>query len=187
MRVKKALHYIRLLYRVEGWAKRKKMTPEQLLRLRRRYSARLLKSFKEWLKELMAQPDVLPKSLLCRAASYALSRWEALERYTTDARLSIDSNEIERAIRPVALGRKNWLFCASEVSSEAAAICYSLIASCKMAGVDPQLYLSDGWCVSPAIPGAASVNSAPSVEGLVEAEALENRRKQTQEAAAPLT
>jgi transposase len=142
-RVKKALKYIRLLYRVEGWAKRKTFPADQLLRLRARWSVRILKSFKAWLSKLMAEPDVLPKSFLCAACSYALSRWEALNIYTTDSRLSIDSNEIEREIRPVAIGRKNHLFCASEVGARAAAILYSLIASCKMAGADPQKYLED--------------------------------------------
>jgi hypothetical protein len=141
--VKKALKYIRLLYRVEAYARRKNLSPPQLLYRRSRWSARLLKRFKLYLQELMAQPEVLPKSLLCKACSYAINRWKELTEYTADPQLAIDSNEIERQIRPVALGRKNWLFCASEVGAEASALFYSLINTCKLNDVDPWLYLTD--------------------------------------------
>jgi hypothetical protein len=77
------------------------------------------------------------------AVHYTLKRWDALSRYVEDPQLAIDSNAIEREFRPVAIGRKNWLFCASEVGAESSAIIYSLIASCRLANVDPWDYLTD--------------------------------------------
>ena len=79
----------------------------------------------------------------CKACFYALSRWESLMVYTTDPALSIDSLPIERQIRYVALGRKNWMFCASEVGADALAIIYSIINSCRMQKIDPFLYVED--------------------------------------------
>jgi transposase len=82
-------------------------------------------------------PRLLPKSLFGSAVAYTLKRWDTLSCFTQDPGLAIDSNAVEREIRPVALGKKNWLFCASEVGAEASAIIYSLIASCRLANIDP--------------------------------------------------
>ena len=141
--VQKALKYIKLLYRVERYARQRNFSPPELRYRRCRWSAKLLKHFKEYLQQVMARPEVLPKSLLCKACSYTLTRWTELTEYTANPQLSIDSNEIERQIRPVTLGRKNWLFCSSEVGAEASALFYSLINTCKLNGVDPWLYLTD--------------------------------------------
>ena len=135
-----ALRYIRVLYRIEVIGKG---NPEKLARLRNRFSKRVLKLLNQWLIEKFSDPKILPKSSLGSAISYVLTRWEGLCRYAEDPKLSIDSNPIERQIRPVALGRKNWLFCASEVGAEAACVMYSLIASCKLNDVDPHEYLVD--------------------------------------------
>lgn len=135
-----ALRYIRVLYRIEGLGKE---SPPKLLRLRQRFSRRVLTLFKGWLDQQLSTPTLLPKSSLGTAITYTLARWEGLNRYTEDAALSIDSNPIERQIRPVAIGRKNWLFCASETGAESACILYSLIASCKLNGIDPHAYLVD--------------------------------------------
>jgi transposase len=81
------------------------------------------------LKNKAQDPSLLPKSYFGTAINYTLKRWENLSRYLTDARLAIDSNAVEREIRPVAPCKKNWLFCASEVGAEASAILYSLIVS----------------------------------------------------------
>ena len=137
---KEALRYIRALYRIEEVGR---ASPEKIPRLRRRFSKKVLDLFKKWLDAKLQEPKTLPKSTLAGAISYALTRWEGLCRYTENAILSIDSNPIERQIRPVALGRKNWLFCASEIGAEAACVMYSLIASCKLAGVEPHEYLTD--------------------------------------------
>ena len=75
------------------------------------------------------------------AIRYALSRWEALTRYVADGRLEVDNNPVERAIRPLALGRKNWLFAGSNTGGHRAAAIASLIATAKLNGLDPEAYL----------------------------------------------
>lgn len=138
-----ALRYIRALYHVESRIRDGDLKPPEILRLRQRFSKKILALFHLWLRRQAQAPTLLPKSLFGKAVGYALKRWEALCRYTEDPMLAIDSNAVEREIRPVALGKKNWLFCASEVGAEASAIIYSLIASCRLAEVDPADYLTD--------------------------------------------
>ena len=75
------------------------------------------------------------------AVRYALGRWEALMRYCDDGRLEIDNNAAERALRAVALGRKNYLFAGSDRGGESAAAIYSLIGTAKLNGIDPERYL----------------------------------------------
>ncbi len=75
--------------------------------------------------------------------SYTLNLWTELTRYVEDGRLAIDNNTVERAMRGVAVGRKNWLFCGSESGGQRAAVIYSLIETCKRAGVEPFEYLRD--------------------------------------------
>jgi transposase len=138
-----ALRYMRALYHVEAWIREKELKPPDILRLRRRFSKKILALFHRWLRQRAQEPTLLPKSLFGKAVGYTLKRWEALGRYAEDPMLAIDSNAVEREIRPVALGKKNWLFCASEVGAEASAIIYSLIASCRLAEIDPSEYLTD--------------------------------------------
>ena len=83
------------------------------------------------------------KSSLARALRYALSRWSSLTRYTTDGRLEISNNAAERAIRPLAVGRKNWLFAGSDTGGERAATIYTIIETAKMNGLEPEAYLRD--------------------------------------------
>jgi transposase len=78
-----------------------------------------------------------------RALSYTLRRWNALVRYTEDGRYPIDNNPIENAIRPIALGRKNWLFAGSEQAGRRAAAILSLLATAKANGIDPHAWLTD--------------------------------------------
>jgi len=87
--------------------------------------------------------EVLPKSPLADACQYALHNRRALERYLEDGRLEIDNNGAERAIKPVVLGRKNWLFAGSEAAAKRAAILLSLVNTCKNLGMDPFVYLRD--------------------------------------------
>ena len=81
------------------------------------------------------------KSEIAGAIRYALSRWGALVRYRDDGRIEIDNNTVERALRAVALGRKNYLFAGSDAGGERAAAIYSLVGTAKLNGVDPQAYL----------------------------------------------
>ena len=94
------------------------------------------------LVETLAQ-DAMPSSRLGKACSYTLSQWTRLTAYAEDPRIQFDNNAIERHMKAVATGRKNWLFCGNEAGGRRAAVVYTLIESCKAAGVEPFAYLTD--------------------------------------------
>jgi transposase len=84
----------------------------------------------------------LPQSKFGQAIGYALNHWEELLRYTTDGALEIDNNRSERTLRPVAIGRKNWMFFGSDRGGETAAICMSVLATAKRHGIEPVAYVT---------------------------------------------
>jgi transposase len=88
-------------------------------------------------------PSSSQKTKLAEAIRYALSRWDGLCRFVDDGRIEIDSNVVERAIRPIALNRKNALFAGSDGGAEHWAVIASLIETCKLNGVNPQAYFND--------------------------------------------
>ncbi len=138
-----ALAYIRLLYDVEDEARTLSSTERQ--RLRQEKSAPRLAQFRAWLESQQASRGgpVLPKSPMGQAVVYALNQWEALGVYTTDGELAIDNNAAENALRRVAIGRKNWLFCGSDNGGNTAAVLFSLMATCQRHGMDPFASLRD--------------------------------------------
>ena len=97
----------------------------------------LLEELGDWLSE----QEFLPKSVTGKAATYTRNQWRALNRYIEDGDLSIDNNAAERAMRPVAIGRKNWLFVGSPLAGERASILMTLVGSCKTNHVEPWAYL----------------------------------------------
>ena len=99
----------------------------------------ILAALKQWLEETLGK--LSRKSDTALAVRYALSRWNALLRYVDDGTIEIDNNAAERALRTVALGRKNYLFAGSDAGGERAAALYSLIGSAKLNGLDPEAYL----------------------------------------------
>jgi transposase len=101
----------------------------------------LLADLEPWLREKLAL--ISQKTKLAEAIRYALARWEGLTRFLDDGRIEIDSNAVERSIRPIALNRKNALFAGSDGGGENWAIVASLIETCKLCGVDPHAYLAD--------------------------------------------
>jgi hypothetical protein len=80
---------------------------------------------------------------LAKAMNYMLARWASFTRFLDDGRICLSNNAAERGLRGIALGRKSWLFCGSDRGGQRAAAIYSLIVTCKMNGVDPQLWLAD--------------------------------------------
>jgi hypothetical protein len=94
---------------------------------------------RKWMEKALR--SLSAKSETAGAIRYALSRWRALTRYTEDGLLEIDNSAAERALRAVALGRKNYLFAGSDCGGECAAAMYSLIGSAKLNGLDPEFYL----------------------------------------------
>jgi len=99
----------------------------------------LIDELHKWMEKAARQ--LSPKSETSGAIRYSLSRWRALTRYIDDGQLEIDNNSAERALRVVALGRKNYLFAGSDTGGERAAAIYSLIGSAKLNGLDPEHYL----------------------------------------------
>ena len=142
------LRFIQVLYRAESLIKLRlsrhpKFDPDATrLALRRRFARPVLRLMKSELERHLSSSKLLPKSLLAQAIAYTLTRFDGLSLYADDPRLHIDSNPIEREIRHVAIGRKNYMFCASEVGAEAAGIMYSLLVSAKRRGTDPGRYLA---------------------------------------------
>jgi hypothetical protein len=134
-----AIAYIRLLNDVEDEAKN--ALPAERARIRQERAAPILVQFRGWL--LSQQATVLPKSPMGQAITYALNQWAALTVYLLDGELDIDNNAAENAVRRIALGRKNWLFCGSDNGGRTAAILFSLIATCQRHDVNAFDYLTD--------------------------------------------
>jgi hypothetical protein len=99
----------------------------------------LLDEFGRWLEDTLRR--ISQKSALAEAIRYATTRWAALTRYVADGRIEIDNNAAERALRAVALGRKNYLFAGSNAGGERAGALYSLIGTAKLNDLDPEAYL----------------------------------------------
>jgi len=115
--------------------------PEERREVRQLRSQPLLDSLKQWLEETLGK--LSRKSDTAVAVRYALGQWDALVRYCDDGRLEIDNNAAERALRAVALGRKNYLFAGSDAGGERAAAIYSLVGTAKLNGLDPETYLRE--------------------------------------------
>jgi transposase len=133
------LAYIKQLYEVEE--KAKDLSDLARAAVREKESRPILVKIEAWLKE--QQPKALPKSPIAEAIGYAINHWKALTRYLEAGFLSIDNNAVERGLRTVALGRKNWMFAGSDKGGQTAAILISFTATCKLLGVDPLAYLRD--------------------------------------------
>jgi transposase len=134
-----ALHRIGALYGIEALIRGK--PPDERQRRRQAQALPLIDSLKAWIEATL--PKLSGKSDLAQAMRYALGRWDALTRYLGDGRLAIDNNTAERALRCVALGRKNYLFAGSDTGGERAAAIYSLIETAKLNGLDPEAWLRD--------------------------------------------
>lgn len=117
------------------------LSPRARAQMRREQAAPLLAELRAWLE--MTATKVLSKSPMSRAIGYVLNQWEALTRYLEDGRLEMTNNAAERALKPFAIGRKNWLFFQREGGGRTAAILMSLLMTAKAAGVNPQDYFRD--------------------------------------------
>ena len=134
-----ALERIAALYAIEKEIRGR--PPDERREIRQTRARPLLESFRQWLE--ICLPKLSQKSDTTAAVKYALGRWEALTRYAEDGGLEIDNNAAERALRAVALGRKNYLFAGSDRGGERAATLYSLIGTAKLNNLDPESYLRD--------------------------------------------
>jgi len=136
-----ALKEIQKLYIIERICKEEQLSFEQVKEVRKLKSVRILRDLGLWLQQQYLQ--VLPKSAIGKAIGYSLERWERLSAYVNDGRLNIDNNPVENSIRPVALGRKNYLFAGSHEAAKRSGMLYSLLGTCKMNGVEPNAWLKD--------------------------------------------
>ena len=130
-----ALEQIGLLYNIEREAKEQQLDPGQILQLRQTEAVPVLESLGKWMKETYQK--VLPKSAIGKALGYSISRWPELMLYATDGKLNIDNNPVENQVRPVAIGRKNYLFAGSHEAAKRSAMLYSLMGTCKLHGINP--------------------------------------------------
>lgn len=140
-RASHALIEIQQLYALERQAKLQELSAEQCQLLREEQAVPILINLKAWMLENYR--SVLPKSTIGEALHYSLQRWDKLMLYTTDGKLEIDNNLVENAIRPVAIGRKNYLFAGSHNGARRAAMLYSFLGTCKINKINPFEWLRD--------------------------------------------
>lgn len=140
------LNEVRELYGIERKAKEKEMDHQQRLKLRKKESIPILEKLNLWLKEnepAQKPQNPTPKSPIGVAILYALKRWDKLSLYAQHGHLEIDNNPVENAIRPVAIGRKNYLFAGSHEAAQRAAMVYSFFATCKANDVEPYEWIKN--------------------------------------------
>lgn len=138
-----ALAHIGGLYKVEETIRTRELTGEGKLKLRRDHSEPKVTAFWAWCDQQCQRHDLAPSNPLTKALKYAMARVGSLKIFLGDPDVPIDTNHLERALRPVPMGRKNWLFCWTELGAEQVAIIQSLLATCRLHGVDPYTYLVD--------------------------------------------
>ena len=136
-----ALKQIGMLYKVEAMATDQQMNYQERADLRKRLAYPILCAFEKWIVNYF--PKAIPKGRMEQALGYSYSLFHRLSRYHLDGRYQIDNNLAENAIRPLALGRKNYLFCGNHDAAENAAIMYSLLGCCKTNDVNPREWLTD--------------------------------------------
>lgn len=141
-RAEYALALFQQLYAIERKIKDQALTGNAVVQLRQQEAMPILQNLKTWMAEEYPKL-VVKKSPIAQAMAYFLPRWEKLCIYTRDARLNIDNNLVENAIRPVAVGRKNYLFAGSHEAAQRAAMVYSLLATCKLHNINPYYWLRD--------------------------------------------
>ena len=142
-----ALLQIKKLYNIEADIKEliaeKKLRPDKIAKYRKQHALPVLNDFKDWLKTVIDAPEVLPKSYLMEACSYALTHWSGLNLYLNYGNVPISNITVEQQIRHLKLGSKNWLLAASETGAKTIAVMNSLVCSCKMNGINCLEYFTD--------------------------------------------
>ena len=136
-----AMEVMQSIYRVEREAREQGLDADRRRDLRQQEAKPLLEAMRPWLEGI--RPRHLPKSPMGDAINYTLRQWDTLVRYLDDGRLEIDNNRVERQMRSVAVGRKNWMFAGSAGGARRAATAYSLVCTCGLLGIEPWAYLRD--------------------------------------------
>lgn len=154
-----ALELIGKLYDIERYARENQLDHQARKQIRQDQALPILVEFKQWMDDNLM--TVAPRSSIGIAIAYTLNLWTRLARYIEDGRLEIDNNLIENSIRPIALGRKNYLFAGSHESAENIAIMYSLLGTCKIRNVEPESWLRHVLSVLPDTPDSQLVSLLP--------------------------
>jgi transposase len=136
-----AMEEIQKLYIIERICREQNLSFAETKVVRQLKSVPILKSLGKWMKDEYIK--AMPKSLIGKALGYSIERWEKLSLYTEDGKLNIDNNPVENSIRPVALGRKNYLFAGSHEAAKRSGMLYSLLGTCKMHNIEPYNWLKD--------------------------------------------
>jgi transposase len=140
-RAEHVLGEMQKLYMIERSAKEQQLSFEQIKELRQEKSLTILNTLGEWMKQQYLQ--TLPKSAIGKALAYSIERWEKLSLYAENGMLNIDNNPVENSIRPVALGRKNYLFAGTHEAARRSGMLYSLLSTCKMHQIEPYAWFKD--------------------------------------------
>lgn len=143
LRANWVLYQIQNLYRIEARLRESKAGPALRAAVRTSQSTMILNRLKRALENMEASQRHLPSSTFGKAISYTLSHWELLTKYVANGRIEIDNNGVENAIRPTAIGKKNWLFFGDAEAGQRSAVIYTIIESCRRRGIDPHEYLRD--------------------------------------------
>jgi transposase len=138
-----ALALIGALYRHEEVIRERGLAGKEKLAYRSAHSEPVVHAFWAWCDRQCHRPDLLPSSPLAKALHYALARKESLQVFLADPEVAIDTNHLERALRPIPMGKKNWLFAWTEIGAERVGVIQSLLVTCRLQGVDPYTYLVD--------------------------------------------
>jgi transposase len=138
-----ALSIIALLYRHEKIIKEKRLVGADKQAYRSEHTEPVVKSFWTWCEQQCQRHDLLPSDKLTKALKYAMNRRTALQVFLSDPDVPLDTNHVERELRVIPMGRRNWLFAWTEVGAERIAVIQSLLVTCKLHNVDPYVYLTD--------------------------------------------
>jgi transposase len=141
--VERVLGSIGHLYQVETQIRESQLAGEQKRGFRLSHSKSVVDQLFAWFEQQRQRPELLPSSPLSKAIAYMQNREHELRVFLEDPAVPMDNNHTERALRVVPLGRKNWMFCWTELGAEHVGIIQSLIVTCKMQGIDPTTYLTD--------------------------------------------
>jgi hypothetical protein len=137
------LNLIAALYVLEKRIKEENLAHQDKKSFRQKHSLPLVEEIFSQLRQASLQYILLPSNPMSEAVNYALKREQHLRVFLQDPAVPLDTNELERQIRPVAIGRKNWLFCWTEIGAKYAGIFHSILATCRMHGINPYTYLVD--------------------------------------------
>ena len=141
--VAEALALIGAMYAHEEQIRADALTGEDKRVYRQTHTRPVVETFWRWCREQCHRPELMPKSPLAKALNYAQERRPGLEVFLDDPAVAIDTNHLERALRPIPLGKRNWLFTSSEVGAQRVGIIQSLLVTCRLHEVDPYTYLVD--------------------------------------------